>query len=142
MKKERISYLLDFPSSKPLSFVNQLFLRNTLLHPFLSEHILPIYTRRNLVGRQVSFHFGEMLDHIWRRPIAVNGTLMECLGARGGEGSVVFGATGVEADNDVGYFGAEWIGKGYSLALFLISFFEVSFIHLLVKRKRKKIDIP
>lgn len=43
---------------------------------------------------------------------------MECLGVRGGEGSVVFGATGVEADNDVGYFGAEWIGKGYSLALF------------------------
>ena len=58
---------------------------------------------------------------------------MECLGVRGCEGSVVFGATGVEADNDVGYFGAEWIGKGYSLVLFLISFFEVSFIHLLVK---------
>lgn len=43
--KIKILYVLDFPSSKPFSFVDQPFLRNTLVNPFLSEHIFPVYTR-------------------------------------------------------------------------------------------------
>lgn len=63
-----------------------------------------------------------MLDHIECRPITADGALMECLSICGSESNIVLGASGVEADNDVDYFGAKRIGIGYSLAFFLISF--------------------
>lgn len=49
-KRKKTLYILDFPSSKPFPLVNQLFLRNALLHPFFSEYILPVYTQRRFVG--------------------------------------------------------------------------------------------
>lgn len=76
-----------------------------------------------------------MFNHIWRRPIAGDGALVECLGACCGEGSVVFGATGVEANNDVDYFRAERIWKGCSLAFFLKSLSTSAFLKMEYKIK-------